>query len=516
MLHPEWIHTLETERQTGQQLRWLALGVLSLAIAIGQADMTIVNVALQSIAQDLDATTSDLQWVMDAYTVVLAGFVLAGGGLADRFGRKGTFMAGLALFGSASVAGTFAVDPWQLIAARAVMGLGAALFFPPSLSLLAVIFPPEERARAVTIWTIIGGAATAFGPIIGGVLVDNFWWGSALLVNVPVTVIGLVGAALLLPRSSRPGAPALDRGGAVLSVVGLGSLVFGIIEGPSRGWSSPLIVAALVFGISIIVVFVVWEVRQEEPMVDVTVALIDRVAGGGAVIVTSLIALSATLFLVPLYLQSVRGVSAMEVGFLLLPFGLVFTAVAVARGVVVDRLGMRGTLVAGMLFGAAGLASLVFIDTGVGLAVVVAGTCAFGAGTAVCVPTATTEVMNALPTEKAGDGSAVNQITRQVGATLGVAITGTILASIYASDLMPAVGRLSPTRASVAEASIDGAQKVAAGLTSGSQALLDAADAAFLSGFRFAILVAAAVTIVGALVAAIMLPGDADRSAHRV
>ncbi len=506
MLHPAWLGHVEADADTPYPLRWYALLFICLALFIGQIDITIVNIALPSIAADLDATTSDLQWTVDAYLVMLAGFVLFGGGLADRFGRKGVFMTGLALFGAASLGATFATEPGHLIAARAFMGLGAALFFPPALSMLATIFAPGERARAVAVWAAVGGIATALGPVVGGVLLSRYWWGSVFLVNVPVVVAALVGAALLIPTSRRPGSPKLDGVGALLSVLGLAALVFGIIEGPDRGWGTPLIVASLLMGGVLVGAFVAWESRLEEPMVDVRVFRLRGVSAGGLAVTTNLAAMAGVLFLIPLYLQSVVGLSTTTIGLLLLPFGVVFMCLAFAAGPATRRFGVRPILTGGLLVMAAGTLLLSFLpDVGRDTLSVMVGMAVFGAGAAFVAPPATTAIMNALPTAKAGDGSAVNQVTRQVGAALGAAVVGTVLVSVYAHDLAPSLTGLSSADASVADSSIAGAQKVAAKLTSGSDALLDAADSAFSSGFRVAMLVPAllAVGVAGAVLLAL-------------
>jgi len=244
--HPAYLtgHSTPTDVTEPVRHRWLALVVLCLAIFISTVDTTIVNVALPEISRDLHATTSQLQWVIDSYTIALAGLVLLGGGLADRFGRKRVFMLGLVMFAVGSLLSTVARSAGELIAYRAVMGVGAALIFPPALSLIAVIFPPDERPRAIALWTVIGGVGIALGPVIGGVLLNSFWWGSAFLVNIPVTVIGLVGAAALLPESRRPGAPPLDLTGGASSVLALSGFVYAIIEAPATGWTDPEILLA--------------------------------------------------------------------------------------------------------------------------------------------------------------------------------------------------------------------------------------------------------------------------------
>ena len=518
MYHPIWLVDFEHEEAEHPEddvlyrYRWHALIVICAALLIGQIDMTIVNMALPSIATDLDASTSGLQWVMDSYTIVLAGFVLLGGGLAERYGRKGVFMTGLAIFGIASIAGTWSTEMWHLIASRSLMGLGAALFFPPALSIVAVIFPKGERAKAIAIWSAVGGIGTVAGPIVGGFLLESWWWGSVLLVNVPVVVVALIGGALLLPTSRRPGSPPLDRIGAGLSVTGLGIFIFGVIEGPQHGWLSPLIVGALLVGSALIVGFVLWELRTRFPMLQVRVFRLGGVMAGGLGLTTNLLVITGTLFLLPMYLQTVVGESPLVVGLVLMPFGLCFGILVFTSGPATRKVGVRITLPIGLVGMAAGLAVLAYAPSVSGLWMILLGSAIVGAGAAYVAPPGTTAVLNALPTAQAGDGSAVNQITRQVGAAFGVAIAGSILASIYSRDLEPALSALSPSDASIADSSISGANSVAASISTGSQALLDAADAAFISGYRVAMLVPAGLAVITALVVLLKVPAVAEPS----
>jgi len=507
VFHPVWLTTFESGEEE-YPLRWYGLAAICLALFVGQIDVTIANVALPSISRALHATTADLQWVMDAYSVVLAGFVLLGGGLADRYGRKGTFIAGMALFGAASFGAAFATEPWHLIAARGIMGFGSALFFPPALSILAVIFVEAERGRAVSIWASAGGIATVLGPVVGGLLLGSLWWGSVFLVNVPFTIIAIVGAALLLPTSTRPGAPPLDLGGAFFSVVGLTGLVYGLIEGPNRGWSSPLILGSLALGLVGVAVFVLWETKVEDPMVDLSVFRLGGVSGGGLAITMNLLAMAALLFLLPQYLQYVAGESTVTVGLSLVPFGLTFMVLAFASGRLARGLGVRLVLVGGLVVMAAGTVVLAFapdLDT---IVAVLIGTMIFGAGAGLVAPPATTAVMNALPTAKAGDGSAVNQVTRQIGAAFGVALAGSILAVTYTNELSSSLAGLSSGHAAVADASLAGAEQVAAATSSST--LLDAARDAFSSGYTRGLLVPAALTLLTAVFVAVVVRPTTD------
>jgi DHA2 family multidrug resistance protein-like MFS transporter len=519
MLHPPWIQRFEQsadeDENTSYPLRWFGLAVICASLFIGQVDVTIVNVALPSIATDLGASTSDLQWIMDAYSVALAGFVLLGGGLADRYGRKGVFILGMAVYGVASLVAVFATEPWHLIACRGVMGLGAAMFFPPALSILAVIFAEAERPRAVSIWAAVGGLATVLGPVIGGLLLGEFWWGSVFLVAVPVTVAAIVGAVLLVPTSHRPGTPPLDVVGAVLSVIGLAGLVFGLIEGPNYGWTSAIVLGSLLIGAAAVVLFIRWELRTSAPMFDLRVFRIPGVTGGGLAITVNLLAMTGMLFLLPQFLQYVTGESTVTVGLALIPFGLTFMILAMRSGAAVDRFGVRPVLVLGLVVMGFGSVVLAFVpDVDSTILMVLVGTTIFGAGAAFVAPPGTTAVMNSLPTEKAGDGSAVNQITRQVGAAFGVAIVGTILAATYATDIAPSLAGMSESDAAAASASIGGAQMVAADMTSGDDQLIAAADAAFSAGYQRGLLVPAGLILVTAAVVALTLRPARRNAAH--
>jgi EmrB/QacA subfamily drug resistance transporter len=485
------------------------------AVFISTVDTTVVNVALPDIATDLDATTADLQWVMDAYTIALAGLILLGGGLADRFGRKRIFITGLTLFALTSLLATFADSAVELIAYRALMGVGAALIMPPALSLIAVIFPPETRRVALSIWSVIAGAGVALGPVIGGLLLDNFWWGSAFLVNVPVALVTVVAAFVLLPESRRPGAPPLDILGAILSVLALGGLIYGIIEAPHTGWLDPEIIAALVLGAAMVGAFAWRELSCRDPLFDVRVLADGRVLAGFSTLFLFYITFLGVNFLVPQYLQSVEDRSTLAAGAVMLPLGAGTVVMAPLTPRFTNRLGYRRMLtasLAGLALGAALLSLLA--DTG-GPVIVMIGLLLVGASLGFGFPPATAVVLNALPVEKAGDGSAVNQVARQVGAAFGVALVGSILAVVYSAEVEPATSSLSEADASKAEQSITGATSVADDLPSSEGATLEqAADDAFERGTEFALWTVAALMAAGALLTFRLLRPDPTRGAE--
>lgn len=431
MEHPyHLVH--HVEQPPGGELyskRWLGLLILCTAVLVSAFDMTVTNTALPSITKALGATTSDLQLIVDAYAIVLAGLLLLGGGLADRYGRKGVFMLGLTIFGLASALAAFSTESGQLIGARAVMGLGAALFLPPTLSILTVLFPKEERAKAVGVWAAFGGVGVALGPIIAGLLLSHFWWGSVFFVTVPCCAIAVVGAAFVIPTSRRPRTPSLDWTGGVLSIAGLATLLFGIIEGPDFGWTNPIVVAALVAGVVLIGAFVAWELHTPEPMFDVRVFGLRELVAGATALFLLYVTFVGLLFVLPQYLEGSLKESPLATGMLMAPVGIVFALCSPLSARVLKRLGVRTTLTVSMLVMGAGTLVIATLAWTTGVGLLVAGECIYGVGVALAMPPASTAVINALPVEKAGDGSDVNLITRQVGAAFGVALIGSVFAA---------------------------------------------------------------------------------------
>jgi MFS transporter, DHA2 family, multidrug resistance protein len=449
---------------------------------ISVMDMTIVNVALPDISNDLDAGIGELQWVLDAFLVSLAGLLLVGSGLADRFGRRRVFLSGLVGFAAASVLTAASQTVGEVIAARVLMGVAAACVLPPALSLLAVLFPPELRPRAVGIWSAVGGVGLALGPVVGGVLVDVAGWRWVFLVNVPFVLLAAPLGLRWLPESRRPGAPPLDIPGVALSTVALTGIVFALIEGVDAGWTSPPVLCAAAAGTAAGLAFFAVELRRAHPLFDVRVLVRPRVAVGAFAIFAAYIASLGMLFLLPQYVQYVQDGSALASGLELAPFGVGLGALAAVGGRLV----------------AAGFVPLLLLSGDSSPALLVLGTGIVGCGLGLTVPPATAVIMNDLGLEKAGDGAAVNQLARQVGGALGVAIVGSVFAAIYAAqvadDSVPAA----------AKESIEDTTDVASGLHGAARVdLLHDAVTSFDVAARWGLVVCMAVVLLAAASAAI-------------
>ena len=426
---------------------------------ISAVDMTIVNVALPDISEDLNAGVGELQWVLDGFLVALAGLLLVGSGLADRFGRKRIFLAGMAAFGVASVLCALAPSPIALIGARVLMGAAAACVLPPALSLIAVMFPPEERAQALGVWAAVAGAGLVAGPVLGGVLVHEVGWEAVFLVNVPVALIVVPAGLMVLPESTRPGTPPIDLVGVVLSIAALGGVVFALIEGPDVGWTSPEVLVTGAIGLGAGVLFVRSQLRHRYPLFDVRVVARPAVAAGAVAILSTYVAFMGTMFVLPQYLQYVQDRSVVAAGLLLVPLGVGTAIGARYNARIFAKLGPRVTVAGGSAALAASIALFLLLGRNTTVVLVLVGTGLIGVMIALAVPPATAVIMNDLGEEKAGDGGAVNQLARQAGGALGVAVIGTVFAGVYTNRIDEVSGLSSAQRARAGE-SIEEARDV--------------------------------------------------------
>jgi EmrB/QacA subfamily drug resistance transporter len=487
--------------------RWQALAVLGLSLLVICIDNTILNVALPSIRSDLDAGSSQSQWIVDSYMLLFAGLLLVGGTLGDRFGRRKALFAGLSIFGAGSLLAGLSGSAHELIACRALMGVGSAAIMPATLSILTNIFPAHERPRAIAAWAAVSGLGVALGPIAGGLLLEQFSWASVFFVNLPIVVVALIAGAILIPDSRDPESPRIDVVGAGLSIVGLTSIVWGLIEASDRGWTDPTILGAFAGGAIVLTAFLAWERRVEQPMLDVEIFRNLRFSAASVSVTLVFFALMGTSFVLTSYLQTVMGLSALDAGVRMLPLaaGLVVGARTSVR--LVARMGTKVVVAGGLVVvsGALVLLSTAEVDSGYGL--VAAAEALMGLGMALCMAPATDAIMGALPPSRAGVGSAVNDVVREVGGTLGVAVIGSVLTSVYAPGMDGATAGLAPQAADAAADSVGAAHHAAAALGGDAAvALVSAADHAFVDAMSTTMGIAAAVALAGAMVALAFLP----------
>jgi EmrB/QacA subfamily drug resistance transporter len=416
--------------------RWLALGVLCVALVVIVMDTTILNVALPSMARDLHARTSGLAWIVDAYTLVFAGLLLTAGSLGDRYGRRGAFSLGLALFALASAASAISGSTGTLIAARAATGVGAALVFPSTLSLLVHVFTEvEERQRAIAIWAGTAGIGVAVGPIAGGLLLRHFSWGSVFWINVPLCVVALLGAWLVLPSQPPEARHRLDLPGAALSIAGLSSVVYAIIVGPDHGWTSG--VGLLWFAVALLslVAFIAVELTSRDPMMDLRLFRNPRFSAASMAVTSLYFALFGIIFLQTQHFQVVLGFDPLEAGLRTAPFALVLFVVANTTPRLVTRIGARTIITLGLAIVAASMLARTQFSADTSWLTLVINSCVFSLGMGLTVAPATASIMGAVPPERAGVGSAMNDTTRQVGGALGVAVMGSVASSVFRSRI---------------------------------------------------------------------------------
>jgi EmrB/QacA subfamily drug resistance transporter len=411
------------------------LVVTCLALATVMSAMASLNVALPSIARSTHASQTELAWVVDAYSLVFAALLLVGGAIGDRFGRRLALLVGLAIFGGGSAVAPFTADPQALIVLRGVLGVGAAVIMPATLSTITSTFPREQRAKAVGVWAGVAGASAILGLLSSGALLVAFSWRSIFLLNVGLAAIAIVGTIRFVPESADPKAPRIDTVGAALTVVGLMAFVYSIIEAPDRGWSSPATLTGLSFGVAVLTGFVTWELRVAHPLIDPRLFRLAPFAAGTASLTLQFFAFFGFIFVAMQYLQLVRGDSAIVAAVSVLPFAVTMMPSARLAGHVSARIGQRGCGVLGLLLVATGLAILATLDGGSSYWHIVVGLLPLGAGMGLAMTPATTAVTDALPTALQGVGSAMNDLSRELGGALGIAVLGSLLSASYRSHL---------------------------------------------------------------------------------
>jgi EmrB/QacA subfamily drug resistance transporter len=506
------------DEATVDRRRWWALAVMCTSLAVISLDNTVLNVAIPALVRDLNASTSQLQWIVDGYTLVFAGLLLTAGSIGDRFGRRGALSTGLAIFCVGSAASAFATSAGMLVATRAFMGIGASLIMPSTLSLLTNVFhDPVERGRAIGAWAAVAGASGAFGPLIGGALLQHFWWGSVFLINVPLTIAVLIAGRFLLPSSKDPEAGRLDPFGALLSIVGLVALLWGIIEAPTEGWGAPKVVLGLGIGAVVLALFVAWELTCANPMLNVRFFRNPRFSAANAAITMVFFAMFGASFLITQYLQTVLGFTAFDAGLRMMPMAAVMLVVAPMSPRLVERVGTKLVAGCGLLLAAIGLIVTATVPVTNGYPRMLTGMLILAAGMGMVMAPATESIMGSLPRNKAGVGSAMNDTTRQMGGALGVAVIGSVLASAYRPHVASRLAALGAPGSVISSAreSIGGAVDAAASLSEPLRtSVIGASRSEFVTAFHGALLVGAVVLLAAAGIVFALLPARAVDEDH--
>jgi EmrB/QacA subfamily drug resistance transporter len=490
--------------------RWFLLAMMCLSLVLVVMSVSGLVTAIPTMQEELHASASQVQWILDAYAVVFAGTLLTAGALGDRFGRKRALLTGLVVFGAGALFAGIASSASQVIVGRAVMGIGAALVMPATLSIITTIFPPEERSRAIAVWAGFAGAGGALGPIVSGALLENFWWGSAVLVNLPIVAVVFLAIWAFAPESRDENETPLDPVGAILSLVGLSALVFGIIQGGEDGWTSTPVVGAFAVAIAAIVGFLSWERHSSHPMLPLAFFENRRFSMGAGVITIAFFVMFGFFFLTTQYLQFARGFSPLEAGLALLPLPIMFVAFSPRSAVLAERYGAPRVMASGLVIVAGGFVMLSLLTPGTPYLLIAIAYAVLGTGMSVTAAPATGEIMSAVPLSKAGVGSAVNDTTRELGGALGIAILGSIANSAYRAGIdLSGIG-LAGTPRGNAEDSIGAAVGVASQAPGGAGTEVKVrAASAFTDAFNLAMAVSVGLALAAA--AAVILFSRARR-----
>jgi len=505
------VTTILQQRRTSRVPVLVVLCAATLAISLAT---TAINVALPSLALELRADNRELQWIVDAYNLLFATFVLAFGSLSDRYGRKGALILGLSIFAGGAVGASFADSSGQLIAWQAVMGLGAAFVYPTTLSILSNVFTERaEKAKAIGIWGATTGVGVAGGPILGGWLLEHFWWGSVFLALALGAVVAIGAAVVVVTTSRDPGTPRIDFGGLILSVLAVGTLVYTIIEAPEHGWGSTATLVGFTLAAGLFLALVRWERSHDDPMIDVSLFANLRFTAASASVTFAYFALFGFIFLISQYFQLVRGFGPLDTGLKFIPVAVSIAVGSVLGTILAVRLGNKLIVTVGLVLFTSAFLWISTLSEATSYLEIAGQMIPLGLGLGLTSAPATEAIMGAVPREKAGIGSGMNDATREVGGTLGVAVIGSVYASLYASTFAASdTAQVLPDDVkSVVQDSVGGAviaseQIRAAGDPGTAAAVIDAANTAFLDGLAAGAYVAAAVTAVGAIIAAVFLP----------
>jgi EmrB/QacA subfamily drug resistance transporter len=496
-----------TSEETLYDRRWWALAVLCLSLLIVFVGNSSLNVAIPTLSRELHATESQLQWVVASYSLVFAGLLFTTGALGDRYGRKGALQLGLVLFLVGATLASLSNSMSQLIACRCVMGAAGALIMPATLSIIVNTFPPQERPKAIAIWASVTGAAGALGPVASGYLLGHFWYGSIFLVNVPIIAIALVSGAFLVPKSRDPEEAALDPVGAVLSIIGIVALVYGLIQAPSNGWTSATTLGAFVLAIVVLGLFVAWELRVAEPMLDMHYFKNPAFSTGTGGMILVFLSMYGVLFMITQYFQLVHGYSALGAALRTLPIAVIMIVVAPFTPRLSARFGAHRTVAFGMFSISVAFVLLAQLGVSSPYAFMVVCFIPLTGGIALTMSPMTASIMGAVPARRAGAGSAMNDATRELGAALGIAVLGSVAVSRYDTRIAPYLRGLTASQRSTADTSIAGALRVAGKLPAHASAILNAGSkGAFVSGLHLAALCGALLAFFAGVIVLKYLP----------
>jgi EmrB/QacA subfamily drug resistance transporter len=498
--------------------RWWTLGVLCLSLLIVSVGNSSLNVTIPTLSRVLHASESQLQWVIAVYSLVFAGLLFSTGAIGDRFGRKGVLQAGLLLFLTGCVAAAFASSMTQLIACRAVMGVGAALIMPSTLSILVNVFPPGERTKAIAIWAGVAGGGGAVGPVASGLLLGHFWYGAVFLVNVPIVIGAFVAGWFLVPSSRDPEQGRLDPVGALLSIVGIVSLVYGLIEAPDKGWGSATTLTAFAVGAVVLACFVAWELRVDVPMLDIRFFRNGAFSTGTVGMILLFMALFGVMFLITQYFQLILGYTPLGAAVRFLPIAPIMIVIAPLTPKLSERFGANRTVAFGMASAGTGLMMFRGLDANTPYAYILCSFIPLVAGMALAMSPMTAAIMSAVPPRRAGVGSAMNDATRELGAALGVAVMGSVAASRYAGRLDSLTSGLTGSAQQAARSSLAGAMRVSTQQPADiGRALRLGAQTAFIDGIHVAVTVGAVLAWCSAAIVLRYLPKRlAHEAAHPV
>jgi EmrB/QacA subfamily drug resistance transporter len=495
--------------------RWWTLAVLCLSLLIVFVGNSSLNVTIPTLSRVLGASTAQLQWVIASYSLVFAGLLFSTGAIGDRFGRKGALQFGLVVYLAACLLATASTAMWQLIACRAVMGIGAAFIMPSTLSILVNVFPADERTKAIAIWASVTGAAGAIGPVASGWLLGHFWWGSVFFVNVPILVTALVAGHFLVPKSRDPEQAPLDPIGALLSIAGIVSLVYGLIQAPQDGWTSPVALASFGIAFVMLLFFVLWELHVDEPMLDMRFFKNPAFSTGTGGMILIFLSMFGVMFLITQYFQLILGYSPLSAALRLLPMAPIMILVSPMTPRLSAKFGANRVVSSGMISIATGLLMFRALTPHTPYWYVLVCIVPLVTGIALCMSPMTTSIMSAVPERRAGAGSAMNDATRELGAALGIALMGSLAQSSYTASLAHVVNRLPAPIRKQANTSLADALTAARRLGGpAGRVLTVAADHAFINGIQLAVTAGALLALTSAFIVFRNLPHHAIHGAE--